>query len=826
MKNNEGTPKEKNHVLRNYIKWIFAHNGKSDYQEETSGKRLRVLSYFLAAFFGFLIIYFAYLMFLQGPKLSAQVDEYQKRTFVTEARRGNITDTNGKLMAVTVESANVDISIEIINEYGYKHYNPNAEEVKEEEKPTGLWKRLIYEIKKIINKIFGDDEKKELTEEERLENQALYRELVASKLSELLNVDKALILDRFEKQELNWWNIGNDVDASVGEELKNWISEEKIKGVNVSSDTKRYYPFGATAAHVVGFTGTDDKGLVCGVEMEMDSILAGTDGKTIAVVEKNGNSITGKEKQEIEEKKDGLNVQLTIDTEIQKIAERELNAAVDNFHVLEGGAVIIMDPHDASILAMASNPTFDLNNPRDIDEEAFLRKYFWRNDANETNVLSSMVWRNKALSSTYEPGSTFKVITACVAIEENIVTPETEVDDTPLSISGWTIHCSTAGKAEGHGSAEIFRLGVANSCNPVMARVALEAGIDTYYSYVKSFGFYNKTNVLLSGEAVGVIHTAPTDVDLACMAFGQRFTITPMQLTTAYCAIANGGTLYEPRLVKSLTDNDGNVVQTFEPKEVRQIISEDTAKTVRDMLEGVVRDGTGARGYITGYRVAGKTGTSETTTTDKDGRYIVSFCAIAPADDPKIVCLVMLDHPTKGNIAGATMGASLATRVIKPVLNYMQVPKVYTESDESKIKGVYFLPDYVGKPLEDVLADLKTQSTRLYSIEIIGEVTEGCKVVRQEPTPDQFFCREGTVVLYVTSDETLEPDYVKVPDCTGMSICEAHSAITGCGLNADIRADGKVVEQSIAPGTSVKKGTIVVLKMKVDEGTVNDNETD
>ncbi len=711
-----------------------------------------------------IVLYYGFLMILRGEKYRKEAYESQNRVFETAARRGNIYDSLGNPLAITVDTFTVSVSRTEITTYGEETYKD------------------------------GDVND--------------YRRLVAKGISDRTGVDADWIFEELQKTVGNYKNVAVNIEASAGEALKKWISDEKIKGVTVTASTSRYYPCGSLAAHVVGFTGTDNTGLVCGMEVMFNDELKGTNGKVLATVEKNGNAITGEPREVIQELENGLNVCLTIDKNIQQIAEDVLAEAVRDFGVTEGGAAVVMDPHTGSVLAMASYPTFDLNDPFTVPEGLQERSYF--EETEESGFLDGFVWKNRAIATSYEPGSTFKTITSAIALEEGVVTPDDEVSDDPLSLAGWTIHCSTASTEQGHGQ-EQFRLAVANSCNPVMARVALRAGVKTFYSYVKAFGFYNKTNILLSGEEVGVMHQSPAEIDLAVMAFGQRFTITPIQLASAYCAVANGGTLYEPRIVSSLTDENGRVVKEYAPKQVRQVISKNTSATVLELLEGVVTTGTGGRAYICGYKVAGKTGTSQTVDTETRGRYVVSFTAVAPSDRPEIVVLVMMDHPTVGDVSGSRMGAWAAGKIIKRVLEYKQVKKIYTEDDFARIRNVYFADDLTGRTFIDAMNWIKT-SSRAYNVIVVGDPETHPQVARQYPEAGVYTARECTQVLYFTDDPEAKAAFVKVPDCVGMDIGEAHNTVTALELNMDCRAGDVIISQSIEPGTLVEKGTVIVMK--------------
>ncbi|MBQ7445655.1 MAG: PASTA domain-containing protein [Clostridia bacterium] len=710
-------------------------------------------------------LYYGYLMILKGEQYKKEAYDAQNKVFETAARRGNIYDANGNPLAITLDTYTVSVSRKDVSEYGEDKYEGTADE---------------------------------------------YRRLVANGIGERTDVDPEWIYEELKKEVGNYKDVAVGISSEKGENVKKWVSEEKIKGVTVTATCSRYYPNGSLAAHVIGFTGTDNYGLVCGMEVMFNDELAGTNGKILATVEKNGNAITGEPREVIQELKNGVNVNMTIDKNIQRIAEDVLLEAVRDFGVSEGGGILIMNPKNGDILTMASYPTFDLNDPMTVLQDIRKQSFF---EGEESKFISEFVWKNRMIASSYEPGSTFKAITASIALEEGIVTPETTVSDLPLEIDKWTIHCSTANNENGHGEEETFRMAIANSCNPVMARVALTAGVDKFYKYVREFGFYNKTNVLLSGEEVGVMHKDPTEVDLAVTAFGQRFTITPIQLAAAYCAIANGGTLYEPRIVTSLTDEEGRTVKEYPPKQVRNVISKNTSATVLELLEGVVSKGTGVRAFVSGYKVAGKTGTAETVDTERTGRYVVSFSAIAPSDRPEIVVLVMLDHPdsTYGDVSGSRMGGWMAGTVIKRVLEYKQVKKIYTEEDLAMIRNVYYADDLTGMTCIEAMNWFKT-SSRAYNVVVVGDPETHPLVTRMYPETGVYTARECTQVIYFTDDPDAKAPMVKVPDLTGLTLGEAHGKLTSLELNMDCRKGDVIISQDVPPGTLVEKGTVIILE--------------
>lgn len=721
--------------------------------------RIAFVKVAFACFMIFLILHMAILQFVRGGELQNDAYNIQNRGKTISASRGNIYDRNGQPLAVSIAANTITVSRTIVREDGKKYEG-------------GV---------------------------------LAYQQMICRNLAEILDLDYDSLLQKIQVEQ-NYWTVATNVDTDKGDAVREWVAENKLSGISVEDDTKRYYPGGSLASHVLGFTGVDDQGLVCGIEVALDDALSGTPGRILTALDARGNEIPGEDIIRIDPVQ-GLSAILTIDATIQGIVEESLRNAVIDFGVKEGGACIVMDPSTGDVLAMASNPDFDLNNPRECPEN--IDDYLWEESSQDAaSILSSFVWRNNALSDTYEPGSTFKAITACAAIEENVVTPEMTFSDAPLPLAGWTIHCW---KKVGHGS-ETFAMAVANSCNPIMARAALMVGVEKYYGYVRSFGFTEKTNILLSGEAVGVIHSSPAEIDMAVAAFGQRFTITPIQLATAYCAIANGGILYEPRLVKELCDADGNIVKRYDTKEVRRVISESTSRTVLSLLEGVVTVGGGSRAYVPGYRVAGKTGTSETEQTETTGRYVVSFCAIAPSDDPEIVVLVVLDHPTVGTISGGVQAARVAAEVVKGVLEYMGVEKKYNEADLKNIIGVYGAPELTEQRLGDAIATLKS-STRGYQFEVIGDTDGDAIVLAQFPEAGTMLARDATIILYTSLSEE-GPAKVRVPNLEGYLLEEAHEYLTSIGLNLYAVSKGTVIKQDIPAGELVDKGTVIRLSLE------------
>jgi len=623
------------------------------------------------------------------------------------------------------------------------------------------------------------------------------QELIAGKLAEILSMDKDSIMKKLTTKS-RYEIIQRQIDKETGDKIRQWTKENKISGIYVDEDTKRFYPNNNLAAHVIGFTGIDNQGL-SGIELTMDKYLRGTSGRILGEVDAGGRDLQFKSEERIPAK-DGMNVVLTIDETIQHIAEKVIDKAIADNKVANGAMAIVLDPRNGEILAMVSKPDFNLNSPKGappgVDPSTWTG-----NTSEEIKKLSETVWRNKAVTDTYEPGSTFKAITSAAALEENVIQPNSRVTDRTVTVAGHNINCW---KPNAHLD-ETFTEGVYNSCNPVFVRVAQSMGVSTFYKYVKAFGFYNKTGIELPGEANSIIHTKPAEVDMATASFGQRFQITPIQLITAYAAVANGGKLIKPTLVKEVRDNEGNVVMKSEPQVVRNVISKKTSDTLKQILEGVVSEGTGKNAYVKGYRVAGKTGTSETI---DPGRYIASFSAFAPADNPVINVLIALDNPQVYPHTGGMIGAPVAGKIAEEVLAYLDVERRYTDMDKEMMMQEVIVPDVRGKNVEDARKIMKD-----IGLEIKLETKGDSDIVQdQTPKPNASVPQKSVILLYTY--KTDKPVMVKVPDLSNKSITEATRILNDSGLNIKVEGIGTAVEQRKKPGEYVQKGEVVEVVFK------------
>lgn len=713
-------------------------------------KRLLALLIIFTAIVAALLVQVAVIQFVQGEELQKKAYIQQNSSRLISPIRGTIYDRNGKELAISVQVGTVTC---FPNDISAK----NADEI-------------------------ADD------------------------LSAILEMDRDNIYKLLTKRT-NSAVIKRKVDRETEEKIRKWINDKKISGIKIDEDAKRYYPDGNLAAHVIGFTGTDNQGLQ-GIESVMEKYLKGMPGKILSGVDAKGSALPLNSEKRIDAQ-DGLNAVLTIDKTIQYLASKTIEKAIEDYKVKRGAIAVVMDPRNGDILAMVSKPDYDLNNPfaapeglEGIDAAA------WDGTSSESvSILNKTVWRNKAISDTYEPGSTFKSFTTAAGLEEGVVKPDTITNDLPIKVAGWPnpIYCWRRGREHG---TETFREAVYNSCNPVFVKVAQSLGVERFYSYLRAFGFYDKTGIELYGEGKSLFQSKPKEIDMAVASFGQRFTITPIQLITGYTAIVNGGKLMKPRLVKELTDERGNVVKKFEPEVIRTVISKQTSDTIRDILEGVVSDpkGTGNNAYVKGYRIGGKTGTSQTT---EQGVYTASFCGFAPADNPVVCVLVALFDPKGESHMGGAIAAPTAGKIIEDVLGYLQVERRYTEEDLKSIAKEVLVPEVRRLTVEDAIKALK-QLGLSYKME--GNGNNSSIVVEQIPKPDASVPQNSVVLLYTYKPEK-QPE-VKMPDLLNKNISEATEAMKNAGLNIKVNGLGVAVRQEYVPGASVPKGEVVEVEFK------------
>ena len=499
------------------------------------------------------------------------------------------------------------------------------------------------------------------------------KEIVAKALTELLELDYEKVLKKVKNDKSMIETIKRKITKEVADNVRRWTIESGIyNGINIDEDMKRYYPYGNLASHVIGFVGSDNQGLD-GIEAKYNKVLTGKNGSISKMLDAKGNSI-GDSSEILEDGLKGNDVVLTIDVNIQSIVEKYLEEACIENECTDGGNIIVMQPKTGDILAMATYPYYDLNNPYEIVDENI--KSNWSNfDLTQKNLYLQKIWRNKAVADTYEPGSTFKLVTASAAIEEKIV--ETDVGGSflcsgSIEIAGTRIKCWRYYRP--HGS-QSLRDGLMNSCNPVFISLGQKLGVEKYYYYLERFGFLKKTGIDLIGEAGSIFlkEEKVGPVELATISFGQRFEVTPIQMVAMASAIANNGMYVKPRVVKEIISSETKEKIAIE-SEYSEAISKETSDKVLSMMTSVVSEGTGKNAKVDGYLIGGKTGTSEDGV--NTGKYVTSFLGIAPTNNPEVVILVALYNPTgEGGHQGGAVAAPVAGKILNEVISYLELEK-------------------------------------------------------------------------------------------------------------------------------------------------------
>ena len=689
---------------------------------------------------------------------SKAVNQQTRRTVVT-ASRGTIYDTAGNILAISSSAETIILSPLEIN---------NA--LNDTENPV-TWTK----------------------------------DSLAAGLAEILGKDAASIRKRMDNVKSQYELIQLRADEEVAAKVRAYVEENKISGVHLVADTKRYYPYGSLAAQVIGFVGDDNTGLY-GLEAYYEEELEGQSGLVISAKDQAENDMLYTYEQYFAAK-NGSDLTLTLDTTIQYYLEKGLEAMTDKFSAANGASGIVMNAKTGGIMAMASYPNYDLNDFLTVSDQT-LQEPIERGE-NTLAEMQLLQWRNKALNDTYEPGSTFKILTLSAALEEGVVDKTTTVNcGGSVNISGYTIHCSNK---NGHGLQTLVQ-SVGNSCNPAFINYGLRIGNEKFYEYMRSFGLMNTTGIDLGGEAVGVFaaDSSFTQLDLACYAFGQNFTVTPLTLISAQAACVNGGYLHTPYLVERITDSDGNVTYRHDSTPVRQVISEKTSATVRECLEYVVASGTGKNGQVAGYRIGGKTGTADKGQT---GDVVVSFLCFAPADDPQVIMLITMDTPSRATgtyVSGGNMVAPTASTVMAEILPYLGIEPSY--SAEELLGMDTTVPNVIGSTVEQAKEKLKE---RALSYKIVGD---GDTITDQTPAGGAIIPGKSTVILYASAAKPT--DKCVVPHLLGKTPSEANTAATAAGLL--IRFSGttgsessaiRVLSQSIDEGTEVDAGTVITVQL-------------
>ncbi len=695
---------------------------------------------------------------IRGSEMAQAAFEQQTKDKIINSKRGKIMDRNGNVLAAS-------ISVETLTA------SPNN--VKKNEDVS------IEEISQNLANILD------------LEYENVYKKL---------------------KQNVSYVVIARKIDKTLADKVREYLNEEGIGGFDLIADSKRYYPYDNLASHVIGFTGNDNQGLA-GIELKYDSYLKGASGRLITASDASGGEMPF-DYERLVDPEDGLGVVLTIDENIQRITEKYMEQAVEENQLANGACCIVMDVKTGEILAMTTKPDFDLNNPFVITDEEKLKELDEYTEGEERNKKYSealnRLWRNKAVVDAYEPGSTFKIFTSAMAIEENVISSNDIFHCNGVKhVGSHNIHCW---KRVGHGS-QNFAKAVQNSCNPAFIEIGARIGASKFYDYMSGLGFRETTGIDLPGEVVGLI--APrerfNEVELATSAFGQGFTVTPMQMVAGVNAIANDGMMVKPHIVKRFVDSEGNVVKEFDTEKVRQIVSESTSKQLRDVLESVVSEGSGSGAYIRGFRVGGKTGTSEKTPRG-NGKYVASFIGIAPSDQPEIICLVMLDEPTTGVYFGGIIATPVARSIMEETLTYLGVEPSYTAEELATMETT--VPNIAGMTLEQAKQTL-TNANLKFSIDGNGE-----SVLNQLPKAGVKVNQQSTVMVY--TEEKMTTTTTTVPNLLNLTVNQVATLVSNAKMNLNVIGAGSTTsseavlsyKQDIEPGTVVEIGTTVIVEFK------------
>ena len=727
-------------------------------------------------------------------KYQSIANENQFGSTTVKAHRGSIYDANGKILAQSATVYSICVNPNRI-------YQQQQSEAKSDTAADGVLEseRMLDAAATILSEELGGD------------------------------VNYAYAVKKLTDNAANsqWALIENEVEKPVADKIIARAAEENLGDlIYTELDTKRYYPQGELAAAVIGFTNFDGDG-VYGIESYYNDYLKGVDGKVITATDANGNEMPYKN-DKIYSAQDGNSVYLTIDTNLQHLAEKYLEQQVEAHDVNNRACAIMMNVNTGAVLAMASTPGFDLNDKNSIYSDKDLAILSGITDEEEYNetyaTLREQQWKNKAITELYYPGSVFKVITGSAALEERVISlASTFTCGREIIVADTTMHCWST---YSHGTQD-FTTAMTNSCNPAFIQIGQLLGKDKFYEYFKAYGFTEPTGIDLPGES-GSIYVNTSEkgpVELASSSFGQTNKITPIQMITAYAAVVNGGYLVTPYVVDKIVDTNGNVIKTTEPSIKRQVISEETSAQMRQVLEDVVNTKGGSNAYIKGYAIGGKSGTSQkidkTNETGDENLYVSSYCAFAPADDPEIIMLVMVDEPTARDQNGSLMyyGSVVAVpavvNVLKEALPYLGYYPEYTE-EELETLGVT-LPSVQGESVsiaKDTLEALSLQVT------VIGN---GDKVIAQVPEEKTAVPRNGKVVLY--TEENYETEYTEVPNVIGYGVSDVNAILTRADLNfmvgdgAANHSGAVAYSQNYAEGNIVPKGTIIEVTFIIkDEG--------
>lgn len=734
-------------------------------------KKFRIVLASLLIIFLLLIIRLIWLQFVQGSDLKEQAYNQQTTDQIISTSRGTIYDSTGKTLAISTPTDTVTI-------------NP----------------------KKIVGS--NDEETK------------AKKEKVAKAFSEIFELDYNETLEKVNSTS-NVQTIAKKVDKDKIDKLKQWMKTEKIStGINIDEDTKRVYPYNNLASNLIGFCGTDNTGIQ-GIEDSWNSVLQGTPGKITTSTDAIQEEIPDSNQTYIPAE-NGSDIVLTIDYYIQTVLEKYLKQAVVENNA-ESGTVVAMAPSTGDILGMACYPDYNLNTPFEPNTEELKATWDTLDSKTQSDALYNM-WKNNVVSSPYEPGSPYKLITAATALEENITSEDVPNDfycNGSIEVADRKISCWT----QAHKGAKTLRQALQVSCNPSLIQLGQRIGAETLYKYYQAFGFFDKTGIDLPQEASSTYWKLEDvkDVELATMSFGQRFTITPIQLVSAVSAIANDGILMKPRIVKQIINPETGTTTDIEPVQVRQVISKSTSERMRNLMKSVVDDGSGRLAKVEGYSIGGKTGTSEPQAGREDEGYIASYVAIAPTEKPEICLLIAVHNPNpnnEGSHQGGQVCGPVVSQMLSEILPYLGLTSSNAQTSTDTVEedtSYATVPDIRNKTVTEAEKLLK-QAGFTTKVNISGD-KNSTLVTDQTPKPGSSIPKGSIIVLYTEENDTRVS--VKVPDFKDKTLAQAENMAKANNLNITSEGSGTVISQSIMVDTAVEEGTIIKLTLSTENDGTN-----
>lgn len=733
---------------------------------------MRLLAIIIILGFGATIFGMGYSQLYKGDFFKTKAETQQLSDTAITAQRGIIYDANMSVLAQSASAWKISL-----NATAFAEIPAKAQE-------------QVYSV--LINTLG--------VTREYLENKASYKQYNSVSIKTKVEKEAKDKLEAFVK--------GTFIDKNNNEQSFGSV-------VMIDEDVKRYYPYSTLASQILGFTGTDNNGL-SGLESYYNSTLTGVDGRVISA-RSNSSVAQDIEYKSVYEAKQGTSLVLTVDETIQRYLENALSSCYETSKA-NSCTGIVMDVKTGAILAMSTKGDFDPNDPYTINDKRTIESINKITDTKEKEKAEEEAmysqWRNRAISDTYEPGSVFKLITMAAGLEENVVKYDEKFTCTgSVNVADRIYSCHNTA---GHGTQTLTE-GLMNSCNPYFITIGQRLGVDTFYKYFEAFGFTEETGIDLPGEAspkAGVTYfkkDTMTKVNLASSSFGQSFQITPIQMITAVNAIANDGKLMQPYIVSKTLDSDGNVILQNQPIEKRQVVSESTSEKIMASMEQVALDGTARNAYVAGYRVGGKTGTSDKL--NNVGQVVASFVGVAPTNDPRITVLIVVDEP-EGATGGGAVAAPVAGEVIENTLTYLNVERQYNDSEKALLDVQ--VPSVTGDSVSEAKSSLEEDK---FSVQIVGE---GDKVLSQMPASGQYIPQGGVIVLY--TEKQKKKLKTVVPDFTGMTITEANYAAVNAGINIKVSGNSLSEEsmtayrQSSLKGSEVESGSTVTVYFRTTSG--------